>query len=193
MHIQYKTMEFQPTEFKDLIICKPKVFEDERGYFYESFNAALFASKTGLQPNFVQDNQSMSFYGVIRGLHLQGGKYAQAKLVRCIEGSILDVVVDLRKKQPTFGNHYCIELSAENRLQLYIPKGFAHGFSVMSERAVFSYKCDNYYDKDSELGVAFDDPAFNINWKIPKGEQTLSQKDKNNLHFEEAVDQLYLL
>lgn len=193
MHIQYNIMEFQPTEFKDLIICKPNLFEDERGYFFESFNAALFASKTGLQPNFVQDNQSMSFYGVIRGLHLQGGKYAQAKLVRCMEGSILDVVVDLRKDQPTFGKHFSIELSAENRLQLYIPTGFAHGFSVLSERAIFSYKCDNYYHKESELGVAYDDPAFGIDWKISKGEQTLSAKDKNNLDFEEAVNQLYTL
>ncbi|MBA3986525.1 MAG: dTDP-4-dehydrorhamnose 3,5-epimerase family protein, partial [Flavobacteriales bacterium] len=126
-------------------------------------------------------------------LHLQGGSFAQAKLVRCIEGSILDVVVDLRKDQPTFGKHFSIELSAENMLQLYIPTGFAHGFSVLSEQAIFSYKCNNYYHKDSELGVAFDDSAFDIDWKIPKGEQTLSPKDKNNLNFEEAVNQLYKL
>lgn len=186
-------MEYQHTEFKDVIICKPKLFEDDRGYFYESFNAALFKKETGLCPDFVQDNQSMSVYGVIRGLHLQGGKHAQTKLVRCMQGSILDVIVDLRKDQPTFGKHFAIELSAENQLQLYIPKGFAHGFSVLSNNAIFIYKCDRYYHKESELGVAYNDFHFAIDWKIPEGKQLLSEKDKNNLYFEEAVKQLYTL
>ncbi|PKP26537.1 MAG: dTDP-4-dehydrorhamnose 3,5-epimerase [Bacteroidetes bacterium HGW-Bacteroidetes-2] len=183
-------MEFQHTEFKNLIICNPALFKDERGYFFESFNASLFKEKTGLYPDFIQDNQSMSVYGVIRGLHLQRGTHAQTKLVRCIQGKVLDVVVDLRKNQPTFGKHFAIELSAENQLQLYIPKGFAHGFSVLSKEAIFIYKCDRYYHKESELSVAYNDPHFAIDWKVPVEKQLLSEKDKNNLYFEEAVKYL---
>jgi dTDP-4-dehydrorhamnose 3,5-epimerase len=183
-------MEYIKTDFKDLIVCKPRLFQDERGYFYETFNEAHFEKNTGLNKHFVQDNQSKSTRGVIRGLHMQGGAFAQAKLVRCIQGSILDVVVDMREEEPTFGKHFTITLTAENHIQLYIPRGFAHGFSVLSPEAVFVYKCDNFYDKNSEVGVAYNDPAFNIDWHIPETEQILSDKDQNNPAFAEAVQKL---
>lgn len=183
-------MEYIKTDFKDLIVCKPRLFEDERGYFYETFNEAHFKKNTGIKLHFVQDNQSMSTRGVIRGLHMQGGTFAQAKLVRCIQGSILDVVVDMREEEPTFGRHYAITLSAENHIQLFIPRGFAHGFSVLSPEAVFIYKCDNFYDRDSEVGVAYNDPVFAIDWQIPETEQILSVKDQNNPAFAEAVQNL---
>ncbi len=183
-------MEYIKTHFKDLIVCKPRLFEDKRGYFFETFNEAHFAENTGLHLHFVQDNQSMSKKGVIRGLHMQGGIFAQAKLVRCIQGSILDVVVDMREDEPTFGKHFAVELSAENHKQLFIPHGFAHGFSVLSKEAVFVYKCDNFYDKNSEVGVAYNDPALEIDWQVPQEEQILSDKDKNNPAFAEAVQKL---
>ncbi|MEX2350056.1 MAG: dTDP-4-dehydrorhamnose 3,5-epimerase [Flavobacteriaceae bacterium] len=183
-------MEYIKTDFKDLIVCRPRLFEDERGYFYETFNESHFAKNTDLNLHFVQDNQSMSTRGVIRGLHMQGGAFAQAKLVRCIQGRILDVVVDMREGEPTFGQHYAITLSAENHTQLFIPRGFAHGFSVLSPEAVFVYKCDNFYDKNSEVGVAYNDPAFEIDWQISKSEQILSEKDQNNPAFAEAVQKL---
>lgn len=183
-------MHYQKTDFKDLIVCQPKLFTDSRGYFYESFHAAHFKENTQFDVQFVQENQSLSGYGVIRGLHMQGGAFAQAKLVRCLRGKILDVVIDMRKNEPTFGKHFSIELSEDNHTQLFIPRGFAHGFSVLSDQAVFSYKCDNYYHKDSEIAVAYNDSHFNIDWKIPEKDRILSDKDKNSFAFAEAITQL---
>lgn len=183
-------MNYKKTDFKDLIICQPTLFKDSRGYFYESFHAKHFKDNTGIDIDFVQENQSLSKYGVVRGLHLQVGDFAQAKLVRCIFGKILDVVVDMRQEEPTFGNYFSIELSEENHTQLFIPRGFAHGFSVLSTEAVFSYKCDNYYHKESEIAVAYNDTHFNIDWKIPQKDQILSEKDKNGLAFAKAIKQL---
>jgi dTDP-4-dehydrorhamnose 3,5-epimerase len=176
-------MQVKTTPFKDLIICNPSVYTDERGYFYESYNAHLFQEKTGLSPQFVQDNQSQSTYGVLRGLHLQVGEMAQAKLVRVIEGEILDVVVDLRKEEPTFGQSFSIILSAENKTQLFIPRGFAHGFLVLSPTTTFFYKCDNYYHKESERGLKFDDPELGIDWKLDAKDLILSEKDQQNMDF----------
>ncbi|HLU51455.1 MAG TPA: dTDP-4-dehydrorhamnose 3,5-epimerase [Flavobacteriaceae bacterium] len=183
-------MEFQTTSFRDLIICKPTVFRDDRGYFFESYNEQTFQKATGILTRFVQDNQSQSQYGVIRGLHIQIGVYGQAKLVRCLQGKILDVVVDMRLEEPTFGQYFALELSEENNLQLFIPRGFAHGFSVLSPTAVFSYKCDNFYNKEAELCVAYNDSHFSIDWKIPQAEQILSEKDKNGLDFNSASQKI---
>ncbi|MFT5891688.1 MAG: dTDP-4-dehydrorhamnose 3,5-epimerase [Dokdonia sp.] len=177
-------MQIKRTPFKDLIICNPTVYKDERGYFYESYNDLLFKEKTGLSPQFVQDNQSQSTYGVLRGLHLQVGEMAQAKLVRVIEGEILDVVVDLRKEEPTFGQSFSIVLSAENKTQLFIPRGFAHGFLVLSPTTTFFYKCDNYYHKDSERSLKFDDPQLDIDWKLDPKDFILSEKDLKNIDFD---------
>lgn len=170
-------MEIQETGLKDCLIIKPRLFDDSRGYFFESFNQTTFESKTGLSGNFVQDNQSFSSYGVIRALHAQKGEYAQAKLVRVLSGKVLDVAVDARKGSPTYGQHVAVELSAENKLQLYVPRGFLHGFAVLSETAEFFYKCDNYYNKESEQGVMYNDPTLNINWVIPQEKQLISDKD----------------
>ena len=170
-------MEIEQTGLKDCVIIKPRIFEDARGYFFESFNRDTFAQKTGLSGDFVQDNQSFSSYGVIRGLHAQGGEYAQAKLVRVLKGEVLDVAVDMRKGSETYGKHFSIKLSAENNLQLYIPRGFLHGFSVLSETAEFFYKCDNFYNKASEIGVMYNDQDLNIDWLIPEGEESISDKD----------------
>lgn len=172
-------MPFIPTAIPDVILIEPKVFGDERGYFYESFSARDFAA-AGIKSVFVQDNQSASRYGVLRGLHYQHEPHAQSKLVRVLEGSVFDVAVDIRKGSPTYGKWVGYELSAENKLQLYIPKGFAHGFVVLSERAVFFYKCDNFYAPDQEGGILFDDPAIGIDWKVPTSELILSAKDKAN-------------
>ncbi|WP_443945476.1 dTDP-4-dehydrorhamnose 3,5-epimerase [Pedobacter sp. AW1-32] len=170
-------MEIEQTGLKDCIIIKPRVFDDPRGYFFESFNKNTFEEKTGLSANFVQDNQSFSSYGVIRGLHAQTGEFAQAKLVRVLKGEVLDVAVDARQGSPTFGKHIAVKLSAENKLQLYIPRGFLHGFAVLSETAEFFYKCDNFYNKDSEGGVLYNDPALNIDWLIPAEDHSISDKD----------------
>lgn len=170
-------MEIQETGLKDCVIIKPRVFEDARGYFFESFNKNTFEEKTGLSGNFVQDNQSFSSYGVIRGLHAQGGEFAQAKLVRVLKGEVLDVAVDARPGSPTYGKHISVKLSAENNLQLYIPRGFLHGFSVLSETAEFFYKCDNFYNKASELGVIYNDPELAIDWMIPAEQEAVSEKD----------------
>lgn len=170
-------MEIQETGLKDCVIIKPNVLEDTRGYFFESFNQKKFEDKTGLSGKFVQDNQSFSTYGVIRGLHAQTGQHAQAKLVRVLEGEVLDVAVDIRPGSPTFGQHFSIKLSAENKLQFYVPRGFLHGFSVLSDTAVFFYKCDNFYNKESELGVMYNDKTLNIDWKIPTGQECISDKD----------------
>lgn len=170
-------MEIIENPFQDCYVLKPKLIEDTRGYFFESFNEKDFTKKTGLAVDFVQDNQSYSTYGVIRGLHAQRGENQQAKLVRVIQGEVLDVIVDGRLDSPTYGEHFSIQLSAENRLQLFVPRGFFHGFSVLSESAVFFYKCDNYYDKASEIGVHYADPALGIDWKVPKEKQVLTEKD----------------
>lgn len=170
-------MEIQQTGLKDCLIIKPRLFDDTRGYFFESFNQKTFEDKTGLSGNFVQDNQSFSTYGVIRALHAQAGEFAQAKLVRVLSGKVLDVAVDVRKNSSTYGQHIAIELSAENKLQLYIPRGFLHGFAVLSDTAEFFYKCDNYYHKAAEQGIMFNDPELNIDWLIPEEKQLVSDKD----------------
>ncbi len=170
-------MEKIHTEIPGLQVIQPLVFEDSRGHFFESYNAQKFAD-IGLDLVFVQDNQSESAYGVIRGLHYQLPPYAQAKLVRVLQGAILDVALDIRKGSPTFGKHYAIELSAKNKKQLFIPKGFAHGFSVLSEKAVVMYKCDAFYNKESDAGILFNDPALGIDWKLPADRVIVSDKDK---------------
>lgn len=173
-----KSMQLIETPVKDLFIIIPKVFEDPRGYFFEAFNQKLLIDK-GIQLNFVQDNQSKSSYGVIRGLHFQKNPKAQTKLVRAIEGTIFDVAVDCRKGSPTYGKWFGAELSAENKKQLLIPKGFAHGFSVLSKTAVVFYKCDEFYSPENDAGVLFNDPSLSIDWKIPVDKIILSDKDKN--------------
>ena len=169
-------MHIIKTEIDDVFIIEPKVFEDDRGYFFESYNH-MQLKESGISVNFVQDNQSFSKYGVIRGLHCQTGEHAQTKLVRAIQGNILDVVVDIRKNSKTFGQHITIELSDKNQRQLFVPRGFLHGFSVLSSTALISYKCDNYYNKDAESGVRFDDIELSIDWKIEKDNMSVSEKD----------------
>lgn len=170
-------MPFLETPIQDLIVFEPKVWGDDRGYFYESFNANSFKA-AGINADFVQDNQSKSVYGVLRGLHYQRGEHAQAKLVRVISGEVLDVAVDIREGSPTYGQHYSIRLSAENKKQLFVPRGFAHGFVVLSEEAEFFYKCDNFYNKESEGALAWNDTTLNINWEIDADKVILSDKDK---------------
>lgn len=171
-------MPFSTTSIEGLLIFEPTLFEDSRGYFFESFNEDVFkAAGIGLQ--FVQDNQSQSSYGVIRGLHYQLNPFSQAKLVRVLSGSILDVAVDIRQGSSTFGKSFSLELSAENKKQLFIPTGFAHGFSVLSENAEVLYKCDRFYDKESEGGIRFDDPALQIDWMISADKAIISEKDLN--------------
>ncbi len=170
-------MNFIKTEIDGVFIIEPKVFEDARGYFFESYNEAEFI-KNGISNRFVQDNQSKSSYGVIRGLHCQLGEHSQAKLVRVLKGRVLDVAVDIRRGSPTFGKHVAVELSDENNRQLFIPRHFLHGFSVLSEEAVFAYKCDNFYCKESEFGIRYDDPEIGIDWKIPAEKVITSEKDR---------------
>ena len=170
-------MKISKTAIDGVLILEPQVFEDERGYFFESYNQAKM-EEAGLHYNFIQDNQSKSCYGTVRGIHFQKGEFSQAKLVRVLEGTVLDVAVDLRKNSPTFGKHVAVELSAENKKQLLIPRGFGHGFSVLSQTAVFAYKCDNVYNKASEGGVRFDDPDIGVDWKIDPKKAILSEKDK---------------
>ena len=170
-------MNITETYLKGCFILEPKVFDDARGRFFESFNKQNFEQKTGLQINFVQDNQSISQRGVLRGLHLQKGIHAQTKLVRVIKGKVLDVAVDLRKDSPTFGKHFSIELSGENNKQLFVPRGFAHGFVTLESNTIFSYKCDNYYNKEAEGGVIYNDKDLNIDWKLTENEIFLSEKD----------------
>ena len=165
------------TKLKGCFVIEPKVFKDSRGYFFESFNQNKFNTLIGQEINFVQDNESFSSKGVLRGLHFQTGDYAQAKLVRVVKGTVLDVVVDMRKESPTFSKHFSIELSEDNKTQLFVPRGFAHGFIVLSETAIFSYKCDNFYDKASEHGLRYDDPSLGIDWKLPANEFIVSEKD----------------
>tara|TARA_B110000483_G_C18051783_1_gene486819 strand:+ start:339 stop:884 length:546 start_codon:yes stop_codon:yes gene_type:complete len=165
------------TKLIGCFIIEPKVFKDSRGYFFESFNQNTFNKLIGKTIDFVQDNESFSSKGVLRGLHFQTGAYAQAKLVRAVKGTVLDVVVDMRKESPTFSKHFSIELSEDNKTQLFVPRGFAHGFIVLSETAIFSYKCDNFYDKASEQGLCYDDPSLGIDWKLPANEFIISEKD----------------
>ncbi|MDX4975382.1 dTDP-4-dehydrorhamnose 3,5-epimerase [Myroides odoratimimus] len=170
-------MKVTETHLKGCFIIEPQKFGDSRGYFFESFNAKRFNELTYTETVFVQDNQSFSTQGVIRGLHAQQGEFAQAKLVRVLEGEVIDVAVDARPGSPTFGQHVAVKLSAENNLQLFIPRGFLHGFSVLSETAVFFYKCDNFYNKDSEQGIIYNDPALGIDWGITAGSEVVSDKD----------------
>ncbi|HTF21185.1 MAG TPA: dTDP-4-dehydrorhamnose 3,5-epimerase [Chryseolinea sp.] len=167
------------TGFAGLVVLEPRAFGDARGHFFESYNAQTLA-RLGLNAAFVQDNQSFSTAGVVRGLHYQNAPYAQTKLVRALSGRVLDVVVDLRRTEPTFGKWYSIELSAENKKQLYVPRGFAHGFSVLSESAEILYKCDNYYHKESEGGLYYNDPVLAIEWGIEEAKVILSEKDRVN-------------
>ena len=169
-------MPFKTSEIPGLLIFEPAIFKDDRGYFFESYNEEIFR-KQGIDIRFVQDNQSNSRYGVIRGLHFQLEPHAQAKLIRVLEGRVLDIAVDIRKGSPTFGKYVSIELSAENKLQFLIPPGFAHGFSVLSETAELAYKCDNFYSKESEAGIRFDAPELNIDWQIPADKIIVSSKD----------------
>lgn len=172
-------MKFTKTSIPDVILIEPKVFGDDRGYFVETFRNDLFEQETGVVITFVQDNESRSSHGVLRGLHYQLPPHAQSKLVRVIEGKVLDVAVDIRKGSPTFGQHVCAKLSAENKHQLFIPRGFAHGFVVLSETAIFAYKVDNYYSLECDRGIQFDDPKLNINWIIEHQKLQLSEKDKS--------------
>ena len=170
-------MKATETKLKGCFFIEPAVFKDTRGYFFESFNQNKFNELIGKDINFVQDNESFSSKGVLRGLHFQTGDYAQAKLVRVIKGKVLDVVVDMRKNSPTFGEHFSIELSEDNKKQLFVPRGFAHGFIVLSDTAIFSYKCDNFYNKASEQGLRYDDPSLGIDWRLPYNEFIISEKD----------------
>lgn len=178
-------MKIKETPLKDCYIIEPTLFEDDRGYFYEKFNEKKFEELTGMNGHFVQDNISKSSYGVLRGLHLQKGEHAQAKLVSCLEGKVLDIAVDLREGSPSFGKWFGVELTAENKVQFYIPRGFAHGFAVLSETAVFAYKCDNFYNKESEGGVIWNDIDLQIDWKLPADAVILSEKDKIQKTFRE--------
>ena len=170
-------MPFHNTDIPGLQIFEPNVFEDSRGYFFESYNEKIFR-EAGIDFRWVQDNQSSSSYGVIRGLHYQLPPFAQSKLVRVLKGKILDAAVDIRKGSPTFGKSYCKVLSAKNKRQLFIPKGFAHGFSVLSKEAEVLYKCDNYYNKESEAGILYNDAELSIDWRIPARDAIVSEKDK---------------
>ena len=170
-------MPFIKTEIEDLIIFEPQIWEDNRGYFYESFNEATFIT-AGINTHFVQDNQAKSSYGVLRGLHYQVGSYAQAKLVRVISGEVLDVVVDLRPSSKTYGKSFSIVLSALNKKQLFVPRGFAHGYAVLSETAEFFYKCDNFYNKEAEGGLFYNDEHLAIDWKLDQKDISLSEKDR---------------
>jgi dTDP-4-dehydrorhamnose 3,5-epimerase len=180
-------MKVIKTNLKDCFVIEPTIFDDGRGSFFESFNQEVFEAKTGISVHFVQDNQSISQRGVLRGLHIQKGAFSQAKLVRVIQGKVLDVVVDVRKESKTFGKHFTTELSGENNRQLFIPKGFLHGFSVLEEDTIFAYKCDNYYHKLSEDGVVYDDETLDIDWMLHKNEIILSEKDRKLKTFKEFI------
>lgn len=179
-------MPFHTCHIPGLVIVEPTIFKDSRGYFFESYNEAQF-KQNGITASFVQDNQSRSTYGVIRGLHYQQPPHAQAKLVRVLEGAILDVAVDVRKDSPTYGQHFAIELTSENKKQLFLPEGFAHGFSVLSEIAVVLYKCNAFYNKASEGGILYNDPQLNIDWQIKEGDAIISDKDAQLPLFTAAV------
>lgn len=178
-------MKIIETAIEGVVIIEPRLFKDERGYFFESFSQREFEEKIR-KISFVQDNESKSSYGVLRGLHFQKPPYAQSKLVRAIKGAVLDVAVDIRKGSPTFGKHVAVELTEENHLQLFIPRGFAHGFSVLSQEVIFQYKCDNFYAPQSEGALAWDDSDLNINWRIPTNQIILSEKDKHHEKLKDA-------
>lgn len=184
-------MEVIKTAIDGVLIIEPKVFGDKRGYFFESFSQREFDEKVapilGHSINFVQDNESMSSYGVMRGLHFQKPPYTQSKLVRCVKGSVLDVAVDIRKGSPTYGKYVAVELTGENHRQFFIPKGFAHGFVVLSETALFQYKCDEFYHPESEGAIMWDDPDININWRIPASDIALSAKDARHKYLKDFV------
>lgn len=180
-------MEAIRTDIPDVYVIRPSVFADARGYFFESFNEREFAEKVA-DIHFVQDNESRSCYGVVRGLHFQKGNYCQSKLVRVVKGSVLDVAVDIRRGSPTFGRWVAVNLTEENHLQLFIPKGFAHGFSVLSEDAVFQYKCDAFYAPGQEGAIAWDDPDLGIDWQIPADAVILSDKDRNHPRLSECTE-----
>ena len=182
-------MKLIKTHIEGVTVIEPKVFSDSRGCFFESFSERDFAEAVW-PVRFVQDNESRSVYGVIRGLHFQKPPHAQAKLVRVVKGKVLDVAVDLRKDSPTFGQHVAMELSDENRRQMFIPRGFAHGFSVLSEEAVFQYKCDSYYAPESEGSLAWNDPDLNIDWNVPAGSEILSDKDRMSPRLKDIIDTL---
>lgn len=171
-------MQIISTDFQDLYIIEPAIFTDERGFFYENFNQKIFLEKTGLNLNFVQENFSKSKYWTIRGLHFQTWDFAQAKLLTCLEGKILDIALDLRENSPTFGKIFYTELSSEDKKSIFIPRGFAHGFSTLSENSVVFYKCDNFYNKNSENWIIFNDEDLVIDWQIPQDKIILSEKDK---------------
>jgi len=179
-------MEFIQQPIPEVVLIKPSIHCDERGYFVETFRQDLFEKAIGYKVNFVQDNESKSNKGVLRGMHYQTPPYAQAKLVKVITGCILDVAVDIRKNRPTFGQHVAIELNSENKHQLFIPRGFAHGFVVLSDYATFSYKVDNYYSPNNDKGFAFNDPKLDINWRLPIKAIKLSEKDTNLLTFSQS-------
>ena len=178
-------MKIIETAIEGVVIIEPRLFKDERGYFFESFSQREFEEKIR-KISFVQDNESKSSYGVLRGLHFQKPPYAQSKLVRVIKGAVLDVAVDIRKGSPTFGKHVAVELTEENHLQIFIPRGFAHGFSVLSQEVIFQYKCDNFYAPQSEGALAWDDSDLNINWRIPTNQIILSEKDKHHEKLKDA-------
>lgn len=180
-------MTIVKTEINGVFVIEPRVFGDNRGYFFESYNERDFAEKTGIDVRFVQDNESRSHFGVVRGLHFQLPPFAQAKLVRVVEGRVLDVAVDIRRGSPTYGHHVAVELSAENKRQFFLPKGFAHGFAVLSDIAVFQYKCDEYYHPEAEGAIAWNDPTLAIDWRIAPSEAELSEKDKHHQLFADFV------
>ncbi|QDO93219.1 dTDP-4-dehydrorhamnose 3,5-epimerase [Formosa sediminum] len=180
-------MTVTETKLKDCFILEPQVFGDKRGYFLESYNAETFNKLTGLDVTFVQDNESFSSRGVLRGLHYQLGEHAQAKLVRVVKGEVLDVAVDIRKDSPTFGQHVAVRLTEDNKKQLFVPRGFAHGFVVLSETAIFSYKCDNFYNKASEGSIIYNDKTLNIDWQIDESEMLISEKDTVSPSLENAT------
>ena len=180
-------MEVIKTAIEGVLIIEPRVFGDARGYFFESFNAREFAQKTGIDVTFVQDNESMSHYGVLRGLHYQQPPYAQSKLVRVVRGNVLDVAVDIRKGSPTYGQYVAVELSGENHYQFYMPKGIAHGFSVLSNEVIFQYKCDEFYAPQSEGAIAWNDPDLNIDWQLPADRVLLSEKDRHQPFLRDLV------
>ena len=181
-------MKFTRTKLEDVIIIEPKVFGDNRGYFMETFRQDKFEDFIGYSVKFCQDNESMSSYGVLRGLHYQLPPFAQSKLVRVIKGRVLDVAVDIRKGSPTFGKYVSVELSEENKRQLFVPRGFAHGFVVLSDEAIFAYKVDSYYSPECDRGIAFNDPAIGIDWQVKNEELNLSDKDKKQPLLSEASD-----
>lgn len=180
-------MQVQETPIKDCLLLTPEVYRDARGFFCETFNKKQFEAKTGITTNFVQDNQSESHYGVVRGLHYQTGEAAQAKLIRVVHGKVLDVVVDLRRDSATFLKHIAIDINHESMRQLFVPRGCAHGFVTLSERSIFAYKCDNFYNKEAEHGIRYDDPELAIDWQIAAADLQLSEKDLGLPYLKDAI------